>query len=204
MKNISVFIYIILPLLILTSKASSQTEATIGFLNKSALNFDIKSADTYETVFIIKQVSQSLLDQDHEGKIIPSIAQFWTITPDMKSYRFQLRDSIKFSNGEIITAEDVIFSLEEVRSSKTNPISTYLKRIQSIKAINEKTIEIVLKKPWFGFLTCLTSGLVPIFSKNLIYSKKNLLAAALTRQQKKKCNIFLSTINFILGSTNLN
>ena len=45
-----------------------------------------------------------------QGIYTPSLAESWTISPDAKVYEFKLRKGVKFHNGDILTAEDVVFS----------------------------------------------------------------------------------------------
>ncbi len=144
---------------------------TVGFLDRHSLTFDIASVDDYETVFVIKQTAQSLLDENEYGSIIPSIAKAWTVSSDMKVYTFYLREDMHFHDGNPVTASEVEKSINVVRSSNMNPANYYLRRIESIRVLNPLKLEITLAAPWFGFLHCLSSGLVPIFSSEA-YNKK--------------------------------
>lgn len=48
---------------------------------------------------------------------IPALAKSWTISEDRKTYRFDLREGVKFSDGVEITADDVIFTFETIFAS---------------------------------------------------------------------------------------
>src|SRR5438034_7959440 len=50
--------------------------------------------------------------------IKPSLATEWSRTPDGKGWRFRIRDGVKFSSGNTMTAEDVKWSLDRVRSEE--------------------------------------------------------------------------------------
>ena len=151
--------------------APIQKALTIGFINPVSLSFKIESVDNFESVFIIKQIAQSLLDQGPTGKIIPSVAKYWTISKDMKTYDFHIHRDLQFSDGSKLTAKDVEYSINTIKNSNINPLNIYLKRISSISVTDEYTIRIELSKPWFGFLYCLSSGLSPIFSAHSHRSK---------------------------------
>lgn len=45
---------------------------------------------------------------------IPALAKSWNISDDKKTYTFKLREGVKFSDGEEITADDVIFTFETI------------------------------------------------------------------------------------------
>lgn len=55
-------------------------------------------------------VFEGLLVSDPEAKPIPRLAESWEISPDGLAYTFHLRHGIKFSNGEELTAGDVVFT----------------------------------------------------------------------------------------------
>ncbi len=44
----------------------------------------------------------------------PWLAESWTVSEDGLEYVFQIRDGVPFHNGDILTAEDVAFSLQRV------------------------------------------------------------------------------------------
>src|SRR5512134_2485886 len=46
----------------------------------------------------------------------PSLAESWTVSPDLKTVEFKLRDGVKFHNGDPFTAEDVKFSFGRIKT----------------------------------------------------------------------------------------
>lgn len=52
-----------------------------------------------------------LIDWDSQGKLVPGLAENWTVSPDGKTYTIKLRHDLKFSDGSPLTAEDVAFTL---------------------------------------------------------------------------------------------
>ena len=53
---------------------------------------------------------EGLTTRDAAGRIVPGMAQSWTISPDGKTYTFTLRPEAKWSNGEPLTARDFLNS----------------------------------------------------------------------------------------------
>lgn len=52
-----------------------------------------------------------LIDWDSQGKLVPGLAENWTVSSDGKTYTIKLRHDLKFSDGSPLTAEDVAFTL---------------------------------------------------------------------------------------------
>ena len=54
---------------------------------------------------------EGLLARDPESlRILPGVARAWQVSEDGKSYRFQLREDAKWSNGDPVTAADFVYS----------------------------------------------------------------------------------------------
>src|SRR4051812_1610212 len=49
---------------------------------------------TYQNVF------EGLTRIDRTGKVVPGLAESWTVSPDGKTYTYKLRSGVKFHNGE--------------------------------------------------------------------------------------------------------
>ena len=53
-------------------------------------------------------------------KLVPAVAESWTVSEDGRTFTFKLRPGLKFHSGNPLTAEDVAFSLQRVvRLNKT-------------------------------------------------------------------------------------
>jgi len=55
-----------------------------------------------------------LIDYDVQGNIVPSVATSWEISEDGLTYTFQLRQDVKWHDGQALTAEDVKFTYEKI------------------------------------------------------------------------------------------
>jgi ABC-type transport system substrate-binding protein len=64
--------------------------------------------------FVVEQLYDGLVKFDNNFLVIPSLAEYWTISEDGKRITFYLRKGVKFHHGRIMTADDVKFSLERL------------------------------------------------------------------------------------------
>ncbi|MEV6772482.1 ABC transporter substrate-binding protein [Nocardia sp. NPDC051030] len=69
---------------------------------------DPAQSSTNQTIYVTRQVVDSLVDQDPEtGVIKPWLADSWFVSADAKSFTFHLKDGITFSDGTPLTADSV-------------------------------------------------------------------------------------------------
>lgn len=64
-----------------------------------------------------QEISAKLHDtliHENRGKFEPRLATSWVVSPDGKSYRFNLRRDVKWHDGKPFTSADVAFTAEEV------------------------------------------------------------------------------------------
>lgn len=98
------------------------------------------------------QLYSRLLRRNSEtGALEPGLAEKWDISEDGKTYTFHLRDA-QFSDGSPITADDVAFSLERIRSDKKSAYPAPLGAVEAVKAADPKTVVVTLKSAFAPFL----------------------------------------------------
>ena len=68
-------------------------------------------------------IDEPLIDLDPwTGKSYPRLAKSFTVSPDKKRYTFVLRKGLQWSDGEPITADDVVFTMNDlIRDGYANP-----------------------------------------------------------------------------------
>ncbi|MBW2623565.1 MAG: ABC transporter substrate-binding protein [Deltaproteobacteria bacterium] len=104
-------------------------------------------------------VAQSMFERLVEVKLdgkdfIPALAKKWKISPDWKFIDFFLRDDVKFHNGEIVTAEDVKYSLDTYLRKELRFLfrPLWIRTIKEIKVEGPGHVRVVMKAPDPGFL----------------------------------------------------
>jgi peptide/nickel transport system substrate-binding protein len=116
---------------------------------------DIKILDPIWTTALITRnfgymVFDVLFAKDSDLKIQPMMADSYTVSDDKLTYTIKLRDGLVWSDGPPVTAEDCVASLKRW-AARDSYGQLMMRDTAEIKAIDDKTLAIVLKRP-FGFV----------------------------------------------------
>lgn len=172
-----------------TPASSSGSEASAGETAKKEELVVAISADTAtlepmvqsgQATRLIKQsIYRGLVAYQADGKIGMEIADSYNIEDDNKTYVFKLKENAKFHDGSDITAEDVKFSLERILDESVGATfrSDFLNVLDTVEAVDAKTVRIVLKEPCAPFTDYLTLPESVIVSKAWCESHDNDLNA---------------------------
>lgn len=96
-----------------------------------------------------------------EGNVIPDLASSFEVSEDGLQYTFKIREDAVFHDGEQITADDVIFTIEKAK----DPVIKSVKRANwegvSVEKISDEEIIFTLAQPYSPFLFNTTLGILP-------------------------------------------
>jgi ABC-type transport system substrate-binding protein len=71
-----------------------------------------------------------LVDIDHDGKVVPNLAEHWDVEDEGRSYRFIVRRGVLMHDGSELTADDVKRSFERALNPSTpSSVSSYFEGI---------------------------------------------------------------------------
>src|SRR5205814_3581476 len=78
--------------------------------------------------------SSDLLFVDYTGiKIVPSVAKDWKLEDGGKTTTLFLRKGMKWSDGELFTADDIVFWFEHLYSNKELRSEEHTSELQSLR-----------------------------------------------------------------------
>ncbi len=105
-------------------------------------------------------IYEPLLIYDRQGNLIPWLAQNWTMGPDGKLWIINLRQDVKWANGDEFTSADVKFSLERYLTPEAkSPWSpTHRQTIDHIDTPDKYTVNIYAKDPVYVFYADTLTG----------------------------------------------
>jgi peptide/nickel transport system substrate-binding protein len=102
-----------------------------------------------------------LVRYDQNLHIIPELAEHWTISEDKKTYTFVLKPNLTWHDGEMLTADDVVFTIQSILDPDFKSPLLISFRGVTAKKVDAQTITFTLPEPYPEFLDALTVGILP-------------------------------------------
>ena len=97
-------------------------------------------------------INNALLRVDSNSEYVGDLAKSWEVSRDALTYTFHLNENIKFSDGSDFDAEDVVFTYETVQKNQADNEYVDLTRLDTVKAVDNDTVEFKLKEAYSPFL----------------------------------------------------
>ncbi len=127
------------------------------------LGVDAESLDPMVTTnafsrSMMKAMFDTLIVLDPQLAPLPALATSWE-TPSDTTWRFKLRQGVKFHDDSPFNAEVAKYSLDRfVDPATKNPEAAVLKPITSVKAVDESTLELTTDGPFAATLTAIQNA----------------------------------------------
>lgn len=96
----------------------------------------------------------------------PSLAESWEVSDDEMTYTFKIKDGLKWSDGKPITADDVVFTFNEIIDNETIPNNSrdgllVDDKFPEVTKVDDLTVKIVTAKPFVPFMGGIGTGIMP-------------------------------------------
>lgn len=104
--------------LVLPAWAQSADTITVG-VAAGPQTMDPHGMDSDANLSIMSNIFDGLLERNTAGKLQPALATSWERV-DTDTWRFHLREGVKFHNGNDFTWEDVKFTLNRLSEPKVS------------------------------------------------------------------------------------
>jgi len=165
MKNL------ILILLFIISLDASTLRLSIS-ANPSRIN-PILATDSSSSQ-ITQWIFNSLIAYDKDAKIKMMLAKSYEFK-NKTTLIFHLRRGVQWSDGKPFSAKDILFTYKTIISPKIfTPYSSSFRHIKSVVALDNYTIEVVYKYPYFK---ALDTWMMEILPEHLLKDEKNLMTS---------------------------
>lgn len=130
-----------------SSKTSESDEKVLTIAQGTDMTtFDPQNAFNTHTDTIISNVFSHLYRRTPDNEIVPDLATDYENIDD-HTWRFKLRDGIKFHNGDPLTAEDVKYTFERVATDESLSVHSYYRPIKEVKVIDPLTFDVITSEP---------------------------------------------------------
>lgn len=123
--------------------------------DQSPVGLDPHVATAFSTVLINRDtIYEGLTAIDADLRVVPGLAESWTVSEDGRTYSFALRSGVTFHNGEAFGADDVKYSIERVLAPATgSPYASRFGLIESVETPSPDEVTIRLSAPFAPFLS---------------------------------------------------
>ena len=115
-------------------------------------------SSNYGILYLANNFYETLVNYEN-GEVVPGLAENWEVSEDGMTYTFNLKQGIKFSDGEDFNADVVKLNLENIPVLLGRYISGFAMSaalIEEVTVVDEYTIDIRLSIPYYGFLQDMT------------------------------------------------
>jgi ABC-type transport system substrate-binding protein/class 3 adenylate cyclase len=108
----------------------------------------IVPGDVYTTdaMLLTEHLFRGLLMIDGELNVLPSMADNLRVSSDGLTYLFRLREGVRWSDGQPLSAEDFAFAWRSMREQRTLT-AFLLEDVETAKALDDRTLEVKLHQP---------------------------------------------------------
>ena len=133
-----------LAIVLLAASAAQATSLRI------ATAFDPQTMDPHALALlyhsrVVYQIYESLVGRDEQFRLEPALATSWQMSSPT-AWRFRLRPGVSFHDGTMMSADDVVFSLERAMTPPSQRVFQ-LKGVSAVRRIDALTVEIQLEAP---------------------------------------------------------
>ena len=102
------------------------------------------------------------------AEVEPSLAESWEISDDKLEFIFTLREGLKWSDGQPLTADDVVFTYKDLYYNEKIPTSVrdtlrigQTKALAEVRKLDDRRVKFILPEPFAPFLRTTGQDILP-------------------------------------------
>jgi peptide/nickel transport system substrate-binding protein len=143
-----------------TTPKPSNAQIGPGGLLKAAVSAQPDTLDPAKSPLssafeVFTNINSGLVGMDTAGNIVPRVATKWS-SPDDRTLVFDLREDVRFHNGDPVAAKDVKYSFDRILAKKTaSPWAANLSSIRDTEVVSPTRVALHLREPYAPLLTIL-------------------------------------------------
>ena len=122
-----------------------------------------KATDYADSILMFNVYDTLVIPQQGGPGHVPHLAESWE--SDGTTYTFKLRQDVKFQGGNPLTAEDVVFSFDRMKTLGQG-LSYLFTNVEKAEAVDANTVKFTLTGPYAPFVASLVR--LPIVDKKTV------------------------------------
>jgi peptide/nickel transport system substrate-binding protein len=150
-----------------SSQQSGSSTATVATISLEGLGGDLMTLLVSPDKTWWNQIFDYPVEQNLDGSYIPGLATSWEVSSDHLTWKFDIREGVKFHNGDDLTADDLAFSYNRLifNPQSKQSLASMSTFVDSITA-QDLTLLVKMKQPvavvpvWFASSDGAVSGTV--------------------------------------------
>lgn len=153
---------VVLVLLAGCHSARRDPNTVVFLIESSPTNLDPRVGTDGQSEHIDELLFDGLVARDAHFHFTPALAERWE-EPDPRTLIFHLRSGVRFHNGRLLTARDVVWTIDSMRDGTViSPKANAYVSVESVEAPDAQTVVFHLKRPDNFLLTNLSTGAIGI------------------------------------------
>lgn len=121
----------------------------------------------------------AMLTYDKDGNIKTDLASSYKFINDTKII-IKLKKNVLWHDKKKFTAHDVVFTYKQIINPKVyTSTKSNFKEVKSLKALDDYTIEVIYKRPYFKALVSLMFNIIP---KHILENEKDLMTSSFNKK----------------------
>ncbi len=140
-----------------------------------AIKIQMHQTDTLNPILAYDETVRDALSLCYEplfrvnGSVMPEgvLAQSYEISDDSQSVIILLKDSASWHDGSAFTSEDVVYTIEYIKSQQNSPYYFCVQYIEEAKVIDDLSVKLTLSRPYAQMAYSLYFPIIPNKSEEL-------------------------------------
>lgn len=117
---------------------NKESNSIVVATSAEPTSLDPQYGEDTTTQRVVMQISDTLIAVDEEMNYQPCLAETWNVSEDGLTYTFTLREGVKAHNGDLLTAEDVAYTV--ARGKESALVAKAFEAIESVECVDENTV----------------------------------------------------------------
>ena len=129
-----------------STSTSTEPQTLIAAIGGEPDQLDPHITSAYFSFQVLENVFDTLVEPDENLVMQPALAESWTVSDDLLTWTFDLREGVTFHDGSEFTADDVVYSYNRIIDEALTP-SWRFASVTDVVAVDDLTVEIQVSAP---------------------------------------------------------